>query len=309
MRTRSIARARRAAAAALLGSTLAGAALAVPIPAAHFTYDVSQGGKVLVDCTSLGGSSTGGTCGSETSGPGYAATSGGIGTPSYLPVTPGGTMLGTGTAVDSLSTWTSGGLIFSNAKMTYSFEATGPASVPYIPIDIISTGLLSSSGDGAAYLSLVVQDSGTDANIPPGVPDPELKGPSIDLTAVCVAGFCQTDWYTADHEVTDLLCVVNGDNYTVTIDAITLAGPGRGADNSASAVLDPKILLDPPYPTQCPVAVSLNELGVDAGPGASTGYIEAAVPEPSGFTLAAMGLFGLGALGLRRRLKAASRPC
>ena len=60
---------------------------ATPIPPAEFTFDVSQGGIGLSDCmphpTLLGG-----LCGSETSGPGFAATSGGIGTESYLPVTP-----------------------------------------------------------------------------------------------------------------------------------------------------------------------------------------------------------------------------
>jgi hypothetical protein len=302
MRTRSIARTRCAAAASVLGITAfaAVAAFAVPIPAAYFTYDVVHGGKVLADCSPLGGTGTGGTCGSDTSGPGYAATSGGIGTASYLPVTPGGTLLGTGTAVDATSTWTVGGLVLSTAKMTYSFEATGPANVDFIPIDILSTGLLSSSGDGAAYLSLVVSDSGTDANIPPGVPDPDPKGPLLDLTAVCLAGSCLSDWDSADHELTDMLCVVNGDNYTVTIDATTLAGPGRGVDNSASAVIDPRIILDPPYPTSCPVSVSLNELSVETGPGASTGFVEAAVPEPSALSVTAIGMLGLG-FGLRRR--------
>ena len=153
----------------------AGAAFAVPIPPAVFTFDVMQGTTVITGCTPPGGSPSGGTCGSETSGPGYAATSGGIGTASYLPVTPGGTVLGTGTAVDALSSWTPGSPTPSSARaiMTYSFEAIGPANVEFLPIDVISTGLVASMGVSGAGLSLVVKDASGDSNIPPGVPDPD----------------------------------------------------------------------------------------------------------------------------------------
>jgi len=301
MRIGSIARTRSGVTATLLGMTalLAARAFAVPIPPANFTYVVSSGGSILVGCVP-GVTSVGGTCGSEGSSPGYAATSGGIGTASYLPVTPGGTVLGSGTAVDAISTWTSGAGVVSNAVITYSFEATGPADVDYIPIDVLSTGLLSASGDGTAHLTLVISDSGTDANIPPGVPD---SGPAtlLKLTASCAGGSCISDWYTPDESLSDAFCVVNGDNYTITIDATTSAGPGAGDNNSASAVLDPRIILDPPYPTVCNPAVPLNQLGVDTGPGASTGFLEAAVPEPSGLSLAALGVLGLAGLGLGRR--------
>jgi hypothetical protein len=255
---------------------------------------VFHGGKLTAGCTPLAGTTTGGTCGSEGSAPGYAATSGGIGTPSYMPVTPGGTVLGTGTAVDAISTWKSGAWVLSNAEMTYSFQATGPANVDFVPIDILSDGLLSASGDSAAYLSLIIRA-------------PDLKGPLLELTASCIWDHCVSDWYTADHELTDLLCIQNGDNYTITIDALTTAGPGWGADNTASAVLDPRIILDPPYPTSCPVDVPLSELGVNTGPGASTGYLTAGVPEPSPLGMAAIGALGLACLGLRRRRVASRR--
>jgi len=93
-------------AATLLVRTATGA----PIPPAEFTFDVTQ---VLPGCSPPRGTPLGGICGSEVSGPGFAATSGGIGTQSYLPVTPGGTALGTGTAVDALSNWTSGAAVHS----------------------------------------------------------------------------------------------------------------------------------------------------------------------------------------------------
>jgi len=304
--------ARGCAAAVMLGgfAIVGGTAHAVPIPPPDFSYDVTQGRTVLAGCTSFGGAIDGGTCGSQVSGPGYAATSGGIGTASYLSITPGGTVLGTGTAVDATSTWTSGAFDRSNATLTYSFEATGPANVDFIPIDVLSTGLLAAAGDSTAYLSLIIRDSGTDANIPPGVPDPDPRGPLLDLTAFCTHGSCFDDWGSAGQQLTDPLCVVNGDNYTITIVASTAAGPGFNADNSASATLDPVIKLDPPYPTSCSVAASFSTLGLDTSPGTSTGY---AVPEPSALGLALIGAFGLGCLGIGRRaaharLKAAVRP-
>jgi hypothetical protein len=284
-------RMKHATAATLLGITTlgAGGTFAGPIPPAHFTYDVIHGRKVLADCTAFLGSSAGGTCGSEGSSPGYAATSGGIGTPSYLP------MLGTGTAVDATSDWKSGAWVFSNAAMTYSFEATGPAGDNLIPIDVLSTGLIGSSRDAAAYLSLVISG-----------PDSGHQGPLLDLTALCLGDNCFSDWSTPSHELTDGLCVVNGDIYTVTIEAATAAGPGKRRrwhqDGGASAELDPKIILDPPTVADCPLTGSLSEYTLETGPGASTGYLASAVPEPSVLSLAALGALGLaGALGLHRR--------
>ena len=274
---------------------LAGTAYAEPIPPAQFTYDVIHGTTTLAGCTPITGTSTGGTCGSETSGPGYAATSGGIGTASYLPVTPGGTVLGPGTAVDAMSTWTSGDRNSSLAALTYSFEATGPSDVEFIPIDILSTGLLDTSGDATAFLSLMVTDSGGDSDIPPGIPDPDPPGPLLALGAFCTGGSCLFDsWSAPSNSVTDMLCVVNGDTYTVSIDAVTTAGRG----GEASAVLDPLIKIDPPYPTSCPVPAPVSTLGIDTGPGASTGY---AVPEPSTWYLAMVGLLALVGFGISRR--------
>ena len=278
---------------AVLALLLSSAALAVPIPPAHFVYDVIAGGKVLAGCSPILGTANGASCGSE-DGPGYALTSGGIGTPSYVPITPAGVKLGTGTAVDAVSTGVRAGRTLSTATMVYSFEATGPASVHFIPVDVFSTGILDATGNASALLSLIVTDAGTDANIPAGVPDPDPAGPLLDLSALCVAGHCTSDW--SGQELTDLICVVNGDNYEITITATTLAA--HGASNSASAHLDPVIALDPPYPTSCPVNVPLSELGLDTGPGASTGLV--AVPEPGSLSLAVLGGLGIAA-GLRRR--------
>ena len=273
-----------------------------PIPPAEFTFDVTQGGTVVSGCmphpTLLGG-----TCGSETSGPGFAATSGGIGTASYLPVTPGGTVLGTGTAVNALSNWTSGGTIHSSATMTYSFEASGPASVDLIPVDVISKGLVDLVGDSTASLSLIVRDQGPEGNIPHGVPDPDPHGPLLDLTANCSHGKCSFDsWGNApDHELTNLLCVVNGDNYTLTIKARTSASSGwHATQDSASAVLDPVLKLDPPSPTNCPITVDPHLLKVVTGPGASTG-VPSSAPEPSTLSLAAFAAVGLAFAARRRR--------
>ncbi len=269
----------------------------VPLPATDFVFDVSHDGSVLPGCTPHGGSSLGGTCGSESGGPGFAATSGGIGTPSYLPLTPGGTVLGTGTAVDTLSAWSAGGANRSMAFMSYAFEASGPATVNFIPIDIISTGLAAAVGDATATLSLVIRDQGGDANIPAGVHDPDPAAALLDLTAKCSHGGCVTSWNSSNHRLTDLLCVVNGDNYTLDISSVTTTGSSlQGNGDFASAVLDPVIKLDPPYPTTCPLDVSPSLIRIRTGPGASTGV---GVPEPSGLSLAGIAAIAL-ALALRR---------
>jgi hypothetical protein len=285
--------------ATLLSRTALGA---TPIPPAEFTFDVTQGGIVVSDCmphpTLLGG-----TCGSETSGPGFAATSGGIGTASYLPVTPGGTVLGTGTAVNALSDWTSGGAIHSRATMTYSFQATGPSSVDLIPVAVISKGLIALVGDSTASLSLMVSDQGPEGNIPHGAPDPDPHGPLLDLSANCSHGNCSVDsWGGAPgNELTNLLCVVNGDNYVLTIQArTTAASGGHGTQDAASAVLDPVIKLDPPTQPNCPITVDPRLLKVATGPGASTG-VPGGVPEPSTLSLAAFAAVGLVFAARRRR--------
>jgi hypothetical protein len=264
-----------------------------PLPPSRFYFDVIEGHRPLPDCTRRHGSSSGGTCGSESSGPGFAATSGGIGTESYLPVTPGGTVLGTGTAVDALSTDDSGwGSVKTIAAMTYSFQASGPSSVQFIPIDILSTGLTSVAGDGKAFLSLTVWGPGGDG-----------KGPLLDLTAKCSHGECTSSW--SGEQLTDALCVINGDNYKIDITAVTSArGRPSAQSNSASAVLDPLIKLDPPSPKSCPITVPIDELSLRTGPGASTGF---AAPEPSPLSLALAAGGGLLLFGRRRRLLRARR--
>ena len=225
-----------------------------------------------------------------------------IGTASFLPVTPGGTVLGTGTAVNALSNWTSGGAIHSTATMTYYFEATGPSSVNLIPVDVISKGLVDLVGNSTASLSLIVLDQGGNGNIPGGVPDPDPSGPLLDLSAKCSHGKCSFDsWGAAPgHELTNLLCVVNGDNYALTIQVSTTAAPWQGTQDSASAVLDPVIKLDPPTQPHCPITVDPSLLKVVTGPGASTG-VPSSVPEPSTLSLAAFAAVGLAFAARRRR--------
>lgn len=284
---------------ALAGALATGVALAdAPIPPADFSFDVTQGNHSLVGCM-LHAGLNGGSCGSESSGPGFAATSGGIGTPSYLPVTPGGTVLGTGTAVDALSNWSSGGSVRSAATLSYFFEASGPSKVDFIPIDVLSRGLTMATGNATSYVSLSIWDAGGDANIPPGVPDPDPKGPLLDLTAKCSHGVCSGSWGSG-LELTDALCVVNGDNYEIKITAVTTArGSAHSAPNSASAILDPVIKLDPPYPKTCPVSVPISALSLRTGPGASTGV---SAPEPSTLSLAGIAALGFSFMTrLRRR--------
>lgn len=293
---------------AVIAALATGVAFAdAPIPPAEFSFDVTQGKTSLLDCMPHAGLG-GGSCGSETSGPGFAATSGGIGTPSYLPVTPNGTVLGTGTAVDALSSWSSGAGVRSVATMSYSFQASGPSKVNFIPIDVLSRGLTMASGNATAYLSLTIWDAGGDANIPPGVKDPDPKGPLLDLTAKCSHGVCTGSWGSGT-ELTDALCVVNGDNYVLKISAVTTArGGAHSAPDSASAILDPVIKLDPPYPKTCPVSVPLSELSLRTGPGASTGV--ASAPEPSTLSLAGTAVLGFGLMTwLRRRRTPAPLRC
>jgi hypothetical protein len=269
-----------AAAAALLG----GSALADDsLPPAKFYYDVSQGHSPLEGC-SQHHSTIGGSCGSESSGPGYAITSGGIGSPSYVPVTPGDTVLGTGTAVDSTSSWTEGSGIRSVAAMSYVFQASGPSNVGYIPIDVLSTGLVAASGDAASFVKLAIYDE--DAN---------SHSPVLDLTAKCSHGECWSAWNGS--ELTNSLCVANGSDYLVKVVAVTRASAGSGTDTS-SALLDPVIKLDPPAPKTCPISVPISEFTLRVSPGASTGV---AAPEPSTLSLMLGALAGFGLLTLWRR--------
>jgi hypothetical protein len=275
----------------LIGALAAGTAVAAPLPPATFFFDVTQGNTVVPGCTPLGGAAAGGTCGSEMSGPGFAATSGGIGTPSYLPVTPGGTLLGPGTAVDAVSNWSSGAAVQSNSILTYSFEASGPSNVNFIPIDVLSTGQLSVTGNSTAELSLVVREEGAGASVTP----------LLDLLAYCAYGTCVSDWGHSGGQLTNLLCVANGDDYQITISAVTTAGKSQyGPVDNALAALDPVIKLDPPYPASCPVPADPSQIQITTSAGTSTGIVSS-VPEPSGLSLAGLGALGLLLFSRRRR--------
>jgi hypothetical protein len=261
----------------------------VPLPPATFLFDVTQGNTVVSGCSSFGGTSAGGSCGSESTGPGYALTSGGIGTASYVPATPGGIPLGTGTVADAVSNWSSGASVHSTSLITYSFEASGPSNVTYIPVDVLSTALLSVAGNSTAEVSLVIRGEGPQ----------DTPAPLLDLLAFCAYGTCVSDWGTPGSELTNLLCVANGDSYSITISAVTTAGKGQyGPTDSASALIDPVIKLDPPYPTSCPVPVDPSQIRITTSAGTSTGV---SVPEPSGLSLAALGALGLCVFGRRRR--------
>jgi PEP-CTERM motif len=275
----------------LVVATISGApALAdVPLPPATFIFDVTQGNTVVSGCSSFGGAAGGGSCGSESSGPGYALTSGGIGTASYVPATPGGIPLGTGTVADAVSNWTSGSPVHSTSLISYSFEASGPSNVTYIPVDVLSTALLSVAGNSTAEVSLVIRGEGPQ----------DTPAPLVDLLAFCANGTCVSDWGTPGSELTNLLCVTNGDSYNITISAITTAGKGKyGPADTASALIDPVIKLDPPYPTSCPVPVDPSQIRITTSAGTSTGV---SVPEPSSLSLAALGALGLCLVSRRRR--------
>jgi hypothetical protein len=261
----------------------------VPLPPATFIFDVTQGNTVVPGCTSFGGTAGGGSCGSESSGPGYALTSGGIGTASYLPATPGGIPLGTGTVADAVSNWSSGASVHSTSLISYSFEASGPSNVSYIPVDVLSTALLTDAGNSTAEVSLVIRGEGAQTT----------PAPLLDLLAFCAYGTCVSDWGTPGSELTNLLCVANGDSYSITISAVTSAGKGQyGPSNTASALIDPVIKLDPPYPTSCPVPADPSQIRITTSAGTSTGV---SVPEPSDLSLAALGALGLCLFSRRRR--------
>jgi hypothetical protein len=243
----------------------------VPLPPATFIFDVTQGTTVVSGCSSFGGVPGGGSCGSESSGPGYALTSGGIGTASYVPTTPGGIPLGTGTVADAVSNWTSGKSVLTTSLISYSFEASGP-----------------STGNSTAEVSLVIRGEGPD----------DTSAPLLNLLAFCANGTCVSDWGTPGSQLTNLLCVANGDSYNITISAITTAGKGKyGPTDTASALIDPVIKLDPPYPTSCPVPADPSQIQITTSPGTSTGV---SVPEPSGLSLAALGALGVCLFSRRR---------
>lgn len=270
-------------AAAVVATLWTGVAGATPLPPTVFTNNIVS--SLTSICPSGVNASTDGIC---TLGSSFAHTDGGIaGTPGFDPTA------SAGTHVSSAAT---GPGVASLATMTYYFEVGGPA-VPggQIAVDIQSSGLASLlGGSGLAIASLVVTDAGSDADIAAGVPDPD-KGLVVDYhfdSIACALGACSqvgSAWTQLDQLSADHLCLTQGDMYQISITASSNV-LSRGA--TASASVDPKIIVDPQGPTDptasCFQPINPQDYAVSISAGASTG-----VPEP-----ATLGLMGLGLLGI-----------
>jgi hypothetical protein len=282
--------------AALCAALSATAVQATSLPPTTFTNNVVLGRTSI--CPTDVNAATDGVC---TSGASYAHTDGGIpGTPGYVAGGPLGTNVSSGATGRGVS---------SLATMTYYFEVGGPA-VPggLIAVDIVSSGDALISGDtGRAVAAMVITDSGSDADILAGTPDPDRHF-VVDYhfdSVNCAFGRCTelgSAWAQADQFHGDHLCLTQGDMYAITITASSASGWG----GSSSASVDPKIIVDPQGPTDpkasCFQPANPMSYSVSISNGASTGV---PVAEPG-----VLGLMGLGllAVGLRRARQRSGRP-
>jgi hypothetical protein len=284
----------------LLAGLGASSAQATPLPPATFTYNVVTG---LSGACAAGAQATDGSC---TSGSNFATTN-------------GGTLNNTGTSV---STGASGAGVSTYASMTYYFEVGGPPA-PAVPggqagqiaVDILSSGsAFLTGGSGLSFVSLLVTDSGSDAGIPAGAPDPDQNlvvdsryfgvGCSYFGCTTVGAPWSESTTVGAGFTAPDHLCLTQGDMYAITITAATTGG-SPGVTGGAS--LDPKIIVDPQGPTdpkaQCyqPTNPLSYQAAVTISDGASTG-----VPLAESGTLGLMGL-GLFGVGLAARARSRAR--
>ena len=251
-------------------SALAGALLP-----AEFNYTVDTG-TGLAGCSATA-TAIDGSC--DYSGPngagGTVRASGGVpGTPGYVPSLPG-------TSVYSQAQVGSGPnatTVTSSSSMNYFFRILGAPG--YVPVFVISSGLIDLKGTGSASADFLLTDTST-------------GGKTIYEKTLSANEFSPEASDNSSWSSTSSVCMTAGDVYEISIRTSAVSAAGG---QSALAQIDPRIKVDPPAPAVCPLHVDPNSYTIEVSPGASTGFAQ--VPEPAPFALAGLG-FGL--LALRRR--------